>query len=154
MYKQSKRFAVAKEQMSFEDYLADLAQDDLPATPSHGSCDIRPQLRGILNEAIRESGMSRDEVAEEMSRLVGEKISVDQINGWTRETDQRHVPAQYMYAFEVATKSRAITEYFCKLHHGKFINAQADEVLTLGQIQLYKAQLTVKEKELKEKLRK
>lgn len=154
MSKQAKRFAVVKEQLSFEDYLADLARDDLPSAPVDDSCDVRPQLRGILNEAIRESGLSRDAVAEEMSRLLGEKISVDQINGWTRETDQRHVPAQYMYAFEVATNSRGITEYFCKLHGGKFINAQADEVLTLGQIQLYKAQLTVKERELKEKLRK
>lgn len=141
-------------QMSFEDYLAELSHDDLPATPAIGSCDIRPQLSGIINEAIRESKLSRDAIAEEMGRLLGDPISSDQINSWTRDADPRHIPAQYMYALEVATGTRAITEYFCKLHAGKFINAHADEVLSLGQIQLFKAQLAVKEKELKERLRK
>jgi len=138
-------------QMTIDDYIAILAEDTLPEKPENGSCDVAPQLRGILNEVIRESGMSRDEIADLMTASLdnGKKITKAQIDSWTREDKDWHIPLEYMHALERTCESRAVTEYFCKLHGGKFIDRRSNDVLDLGQLQVLKAQLAVKERELK-----
>ena len=138
-------------QMTIDDYIADLAKDTLPAPPVNGSCNVDAQLRGVINEIIRESQLSRDAIAEQMTASLGEEqaISKAQIDSWTRNNSDRHIPLEFIFAFERACGSTAITEYLCKLHNGKFIDQRAHDVMDLGQLQVLKAQLAVKERELK-----
>jgi hypothetical protein len=137
--------------MTIDDYIAELAADTLPEAPANGSCDVRPQLCGVINEVIRESKKGRDEIADLMSDSLGtdQTITKAQIDSWTRADSDRHIPLEYIHAFEVACKSTAITEYLCKLHDGKFIDRRSHDVMDLGQLQVLKAQLAAKERELK-----
>ena len=147
----TRRAANDPRQMTIDDYIADLAKDTLPEKPQDDSCNVAPQLRGIINEMIRESKKSRDTIAEEIKKTIGGKIEISKsvIDSWTSEDKDRHIPLQYTFALEQACNSTAITEYFCKLHGGKLIDQRASDVMDLGQLQVLKAQLAVKERELK-----
>jgi hypothetical protein len=136
-------------QMTIDDFISSLSQDTLPDTPVNGSCDVDAQLRGIINEAIRESKKSREQIAELMSTVLNGKITKVQIDGWTRADSDRYIPLQHIHAFEIACGTVGITEYLCKLHGGKFIDQKSSDVMDLGQLQVFKAQLAVKERELK-----
>lgn len=141
-------------QMGLEDIAADFAADyQEPEILEDGACDIRPQLRGIMNEIIRESKRSREEIADEMTRLVLAKISVAQINSWTREARPRYIPLEYIFAFEKATGSMGITEYLCKLHQGKFIDKRDGDILDLGFLQIRRQKLAAQAREIKKKLK-
>ena len=138
-------------QMTIDDYIADLQKDTLPSTPVNGSCNVDLQLRGAINEVIRESKISRDEIAGLMTASLddGKTITKAQIDSWTRADSDRHIPLEYIHSFEIACNSTAITEYLCKLHDGKFIDGRSHDVMDLGHLQILKAQLAAKERELK-----
>ncbi|SPD73787.1 conserved hypothetical protein [uncultured Desulfobacterium sp.] len=60
---------------------------------------VREALKGALDKAYSEFGMDREAVANELSRLVGEQVSVHTINNWLSEakTDRRF-PLEYVKA--------------------------------------------------------
>lgn len=79
--------------------------------PSEGKCKCIDRLRGAIRWAIKNSPLSRHQIAGEMSHLVGESITKEMIDSWTRESDEangrqvRHIPAEYLPAFCVAAGS-------------------------------------------------
>lgn len=88
-----------------------------------------------------------------MNVILGERlVSVAQINGWTRDAKPRHIPTQYIFAFELACGSTAVTEFMCKQHHGTFITRDQLPVLELGRIEASKIQLSLKIKEIEQEL--
>ncbi len=137
--------------MTIDDYIADVQKDNFPSAPVNGSCNVDLQLRGVINEVIRESRKNRDQIGELMTASLdnGKTITKVQIDSWTRADSDRHIPLEYIHSFEVACNSTAITEYLCKLHDGKFIDRRSHDVMDLGQLQVLKAQLATKERELK-----
>lgn len=142
-------------QMSLEDLIAQAGNQNPAPERQAGGCDVRAQLAGLMNEAIRESGKSRDEIADAMNTLLGlatKQITSDQINTWTRTTAPRYIPLEYIYAFERATDTCSITEYLCKLHGGRFVDRHDDAILSLGQIQYLKNDLIVRERQIKRRL--
>jgi len=142
------------EKVTVDDLIDSTSLSILPEIPIGNSCNVTTQLKGILIDSIRASEKSRDEIAEIMTARLSnvQSISKAQIDSWTRSDGERHIPLEYIYAFEVACNSSAITEYFCKLHGGMFIDQQSSEVMKLGELQILKAQLTIKEQELKQGL--
>ena len=84
-----------------------------PKMPPPGQFKIIDDLRESLRESIKESSLSRHQIAGEMSHLLDESITKAQIDSWTRDTDdngnpnRRHVPAQYLPAFCEVTGSDA-----------------------------------------------
>ena len=139
------------DQMTIDDYIAGLSVNTLPEKPGNESCNVALQLRGIINEIIRESNKSRDEIAKQIKQAVGGRsaISKSVLDSWTCHEKGRHIPLELMFAFEQVCGSKAITEYLCKLHGGKFIDKRSSDVMDLGQLQVLKTQLAAKERELK-----
>ena len=93
-------------QMSIYEYLQILSAQSLPKnSPSEGQYKAIDPLRASLRAAIKGCPLSRPQIAGEMSHLVGESITKEMINSWTRESDEingrlgRHVPAEYLPAF-------------------------------------------------------
>ena len=94
---------------------------DLSSSPSssRGEFKIIDNLRDAMRAAIKASPLSRYQIAGEMSNLLSETITKEQIDSWTREdqrlddgrqtTDdggqgedrwiRRHIPAEYLPAF-------------------------------------------------------
>ena len=72
---------------------------------TNGQYSIIDQLKSSLRTAIKNSPLSRHQIAGEISHLVDDSISKEMIDSWTRESDEingrpgRHIPAEYLPAF-------------------------------------------------------
>jgi len=92
-----------KRQVTIFDLLKDLSRPEPAAT--QGSFQIIEKLKNALRDAIKGSPFSRHQIAGEMSHLLGETITKEQIDSWTRESDEingrpgRHIPAEYLRRF-------------------------------------------------------
>jgi hypothetical protein len=68
--------------------------------PTPGSLNDESIIRGIVTESIRNCNKSRDQIAEEMSALCGDRITVRMLNSYTSEAAEQHRwPAQYTRSF-------------------------------------------------------
>ncbi|BBO74694.1 hypothetical protein DSCW_21110 [Desulfosarcina widdelii] len=68
--------------------------------------NIRERLRMSMNRAIKNSPLSRAQIAGEMSHLLGVDITKSQIDAWTAESkDNYRPPAEYIPAFCRVTES-------------------------------------------------
>lgn len=85
--------------------LLDLIQQakTLRDTTSEGSLCIQPRLSHCMSRVSRASGLSRFEIAGRMSHLLGQEITVAQLDSWTAESKTQHrPPAEFLPAFCVA----------------------------------------------------
>lgn len=93
-------------QMSLLDLLQK-AQELRPEAPDEGSLNVHTRLCHALTSAVRQSGLSRWEIAGRMSHLLGTEISKYMLDGWSAESKETHrIPAEYLPAFSAATGSR------------------------------------------------
>lgn len=90
--------------------LLDLLQraTDLRDEPStEGALCVQPRLSHAMTRAIKQSGLSRWEVAGKMSHLLGVEVTKAMLDSWTAESKEQHrPPAEYLPAFCAATGSR------------------------------------------------
>lgn len=93
-------------QITIYEYLQNLSEQSQPKSLSNeGHFNIIDSLRASLRAAIKGCPLSRHQIAGEMSHLVGESITKEKIDSWTRESDEingrpgRHTPAEYLPAF-------------------------------------------------------
>lgn len=83
------------------------AEELRPEVPSEGSLNISSKFCHALTNAIKESRLSRFEIAGSMSHLLGVEITKFQIDSWTSEGKEGHrFPATYLPAFCRVTGSR------------------------------------------------
>lgn len=114
---------------------------------------IPAEIRKIMNRMIKQSGLSREQIADYMNGLLGRRlVSAAQINTWTRDASPRHIPLQFMFAFELACGGTGLTEFMCTVHGGRFVCGDELDALTLGQIQAQKSELVEKERQIKKRL--
>ncbi len=91
-------------QLSIFDLLKGLQETPPDRTPQ-GALRILDPLKAALRTAMKNSPLSRFEIAGQMSHLLNESISKEQLDSWTRESDaqngrpERHIPAEYLPAF-------------------------------------------------------
>lgn len=104
MSKRKKR--IDTRQMSLFDVLQSTAQKD-PDEIIEGQLNISEKLRQLIKRAISRSGLSRHQIAGEMSHLLGTEISKTTIDSWTAESKSGHrIPAEYLPAFCRVTGDR------------------------------------------------
>ena len=91
-----------KKQLTIFDVVKDYTTSSKPA---EGECKIIDRLKTSIRKAIKASPLSRHQIAGEMGHLIGETITKEMIDSWTRESGEingrpgRHVPAEYLPAF-------------------------------------------------------
>lgn len=101
-----RKLKVDTRQMSLFDVVKQISESDA-AQSREGELDIANKLRMALVEAIRQSHLSRHQIAGEMSHLLGFEVSKTTIDTWTAESKERHrIPAEYLPAFCRATGDR------------------------------------------------
>lgn len=94
-----------KRQISIFEYLQKISEQQTGQNPTEGKFRIVEQLRASIRAAIKECPLSRHQIAGEMSHLLGETITKEKIDTWTRWSDEtnghprRHIPAEYLPAF-------------------------------------------------------
>jgi hypothetical protein len=74
------------------------------------------RLRAAIRAGIKDSPLSVHQIAGEMSHLLDETVTAEQIYSWTRASDEqngrpgRHIPAEYLPAFCKATGHSGVIE--------------------------------------------
>jgi hypothetical protein len=128
----------------------------VPPAPSTapGSLDMDAELRGILSEAITASGLTRTIIAARMSDLIGQPVTVAQLNDWTGVSHRQHrFPASYLCAFEVATESTALQALICRKRGSLLLVGKEALDAELGRVRRQLDQLKNKERELVKRAR-
>lgn len=74
-----------------------------------GSFRQHEAVTEALKTALNNCGLGRDTVAEELSRLTGDKISVNHINNWCAESKNGwRLPLEYAAALSVITQDMSV----------------------------------------------
>lgn len=102
MTKTRKRI-VNPNQMSLLDYLQQ--ERDVRADQTPGRLNVNARLQAAIREAVKRAPKSRETIADEMTDLVGQGITVHQINNWTAESHPHRIPAELLPAFCMSTGS-------------------------------------------------
>jgi hypothetical protein len=113
-----KKRKVDKSQLSIFDALQRLSEK-----PQHheGQFKVVDRLRASLRSALKECALDRYQIAGEMSHLLGQTVTKEVIDSWTRESDEingrpgRHIPAEYLPAFCQVTKCSDPLVILCQL---------------------------------------
>jgi len=73
-----------------------------------GSLRAKEAVKEALRRALHHCGIPRDVVAEELSRLTGEDISIHQVNNWVSPAkEDRSMPLEYAAALATVTGDTA-----------------------------------------------
>jgi hypothetical protein len=98
-----------------------------------GSFRRREALQEALHRALSRCPLSREEIAAELTRLVGEEVSVHTINNWLAESkSNRKMPLEYAEAFAAITGDDHIIEIAFPRH--KTLGAEDAAYYELGKI--------------------
>ena len=123
------------------------------ANMAAGSLRCREAVYEALRDALAASGLSREYVAGELSRLTGDQISIHHINSWTAESKagERHVPLEYAAALTVILGDGRILAAACP---AGYVVLSPDEaaVYELGRVVVEERRRSRKKKELWERI--
>jgi len=119
MTKARKKIVGPSNQLSLFDLLVQ-AQEERAAT-APGRLNVSARMTQAARMAIRSAPKSREIIAEEMSELTGDTITVSMINNWTAESHPHRMPGEWIPAFCRVTGDNALIE----------IQAEATGVFTL-----------------------
>ncbi|MEN2980300.1 hypothetical protein P7L78_26615 [Tistrella bauzanensis] len=114
-----------------------------------GSLAYGDELCGILAHALKETPLSRAEVAARMSDLAAADISEATLNAWTAKSKDRHrFPMEYAAAFEVATDTVVLQHLLASKRGSLVLIGQEARDARLGQVRRRIAALRDEEKAL------
>ena len=97
------------------------------ATPAPASLYIEKEFKAALKEdldcsvGIRGERLSRTQVADRMSELAGEQITLDMINNWTAPSHDHGMRAWLLPAFVIATGGQRRAAECISRHSGLFM---------------------------------
>ena len=126
-----------------------------PPSPSlaAGSLHIGSRLRVVLSELLKESPLSRFQVAARMSELLGMELSKHQLDAWTAESrDAWRFPFEYAAAFEAACDTHALTELLAALRGSIVLIGEDALQAELGSLEMAEARIRARKRALKQLL--
>lgn len=98
-----------------------------------GSMNDDSVIRGIITQAIKSSGLSRAQIAEQMSYLLGERVTERMLDSYTASSMEKHRwPLQYSRAFCSVTHNWRLVQCVAELAGFTVIDQDDLEVLELG----------------------
>jgi len=108
-------------------------------------------VKEAIRTALKQSGLSRDVVAEEVSRLTGDKIGTNQIDNWAaQEKKDRRIPLEYAAALSVVLDDASIAQTALEPAGMLALPKQEVPFYHLGKIDDQKKELRKEEKRLRE----
>jgi hypothetical protein len=118
-----RRFAAISQRSLFE----------MRESASPGSMNDSSEVRAALVDAIRKSGKSRAQLADEMTRLTGTEVTVRRINAFTAESREDYrFPSELTRAFCMATGDFSLLYILAELAGLHVVTAEEMELLELG----------------------
>jgi hypothetical protein len=102
-----------------------------------GSMNDDDLVRGIITQAIKSSKKSRTQIAEEMSYLLGDKVTDRMLASWTSGAMEKHrFPLHFSRAFCIATENWRLVRCVAELAGFTVIDKEDAEILELGRTYL------------------
>lgn len=130
---------------------------DVPRAPAatEGALNYTTELCHLLSDALKRSPRSRYEVAARMSELLGHEVTKYQIDSWTAESRDGHrFPFEYAAAFEAAIESYCLSDLLALKRGCRVLRGEEALLAELGRIDQTKAELTQRERAIKNYLEK
>jgi hypothetical protein len=91
-------------------------------------------IRGLLGEAIKKSGQSRDQIAERMAWLLSTKVTADMLNNFTAEGKVAHrFPLAWARAICQSTGDWRLLQYIAEQSGFLLLDKEDAEVVALGE---------------------
>lgn len=101
MTKRAKKIVTDPNQLSLLDLLQQERDERLQVAA--GRLNVEARLQASIRAAAKAAPKSRDTLADEMTELLGETVTVNQINNWLAESHPHRMPAATIPAFCQAT---------------------------------------------------
>lgn len=142
--------------MSKSERFSDIETGDLfkAAERLDASLNLDLAVRKALSAAIRNCGKSRPQIAEDMSRLMGQGISVAILDAFTAESKPAHrFPAAWLAAFCVVTRDTRVLATIVEHAGGKLVTSEEAMLIELARNYLAKKEATEKLESLEGRLR-
>jgi hypothetical protein len=114
------------------------------------SLTVASELKKAMNQAIKESGLSRPQLADRMNELLQEEgieneVTTDIINSWTKDDPKRLIPTALITFFCKATKSFLPIVAIGKVVGAMVIGGRDLDFLELGIAEFEKSQAQQRE---------
>lgn len=118
-----------------------------------GSLRAKESVREALSLALDACELEREEVAEELSRLVGEDVSVHTLHSYTAHSKgNRRLPLEYAAALAVVLGDASIITAALAGSGYTVIDQEGLDVLEYGRLQLARKELAQRERDIRERL--
>jgi hypothetical protein len=112
---------------------------DLEPDPLPGSYDLDHQVRTILSDACRQQRLSRAEIAQQMSRLLGRSVTERILNDFTADSHELHrFPLAWTAAFCHVTNDFRLLDVIVRRLGAQLINSEQARLLDLGRATVVK----------------
>lgn len=98
-------------------------------------------IKTAINRSIKESGLSRFQIADRMNETFGlgdSCVTKEMIDSWTKGEDGRGIPSKYIYYFCAATSSNLLAQAIVAPLGLKTISGKAINLLDLGESEFKK----------------
>ena len=146
--------------MSKRSHPLDSRQLPLPLGPQAGGRGLRAgalrakeAVREALSRALEASGLEREEVAAQLSRLVGEQVSVHTLHSYTAESKgERRLPLEYAGALAVILNDASLVGAALTGSGLAVVGREELDLMEYGRLQLERRKLGRKERQLMERL--
>ena len=140
-------------QGSLLDFLQKVEADQRSAfgpVRTRGKSSADAALRALIAQALKNTPLSRYEVAASMSEILGVSITKEQIDAWAAESKKKwRLPVVYLHAFCEATGDYAIVQYLAEQCGGYFVMGEDALDLALGRIDESMRQLKERQRTLR-----
>lgn len=101
-----------------------------------GALRVKEAVNEALKAALAGCQMSREEIAGELSRLVGEEMSVHTLNNWCAEgANNRRFPLECAAALSIITGNREVLDAALKTAGFRVLDAEESAYYELGIIE-------------------
>jgi len=133
---------------------SDLFEVPVAPAPVAGSLDYTAELRAELSAALKETSLSRYEVAARMSELTGHEISKSMLDSWTAESKTPwRFPFEFAASFEAACSTTRLQALLGRKRGSRILVGEEVLLAELGRIEKAEADLSARKKLLRERLR-
>ncbi len=106
----------------------------VPGSGTPGAANIDVTLRATITEAIRRSPKTRDQVADEMTLLLGRPVTVRILNAFTSESNEQHrFPLAWTVALSLTLDDWSLLRLVAERAGFFLIEAWQKPVLELGE---------------------
>lgn len=119
-------------------------------TELHNSADIGARIKRALTEDLRESRLSRADIAIRLSGLAGRTITEHHLDAFAAESKQGYrFPAELIAAWTEVTGSRRVLDLVCAAAGYHAADETERDLAALGRAQIQRERLDKRLEELK-----